>query len=52
MVFARTDVSAQDADELAHHWGTVVAVAMLQEGVISRGDFVWLCAEAADAPNP
>jgi len=46
-----TQVAVEDADELAHGWGVGIAMQMLSEGVISPKDFLWLCAEAAEAAD-
>ena len=38
-----------DLDVVAHQWGVGVAMQMLSEKLISPGDFLVLCAEAASA---
>ena len=50
MLIDLIDVPADDAEQLEHRWGVRVAIEMLEEGLISRADFLWLCEEAADAP--
>ena len=50
MLIDLTQVPADDAERLEHRWGVQVAIEMLQEGLLSTADFLWLCEEAADAP--
>jgi len=46
-----TEVSIDDAEQLASCWGTAVAIEMLREGAISPVDFFGLCAEAASGAD-
>jgi hypothetical protein len=46
-----TQVAGDDADELAHRRGVATAMQMLSERPISPKDFLWLCAETAEAAD-
>ena len=51
MLVNMTDVAVDDAEQLEHRWGVEVAVEMLHEGLLSPTQFLWLCAEAANAED-
>ena len=44
-----TEVPMDDAEQLAGCFGVQVAIEMLHEGLVSPEEFLWLCADAADA---
>jgi hypothetical protein len=46
-----THLPADDAERLEQRWGISVALDMLDDGVITPTEFLWLCEEAAEAED-
>jgi hypothetical protein len=44
-------VPADDAEQLEQRWGIAVALEMLEDGLITPAEFLWLCEEAAVAED-
>jgi hypothetical protein len=44
-------VPANDAERLEQRWGIGVALEMLEDGLVTPAEFLWLCEEAAEAED-
>jgi hypothetical protein len=51
MAYDLAQVPPDDALRLEQRWGISVAVEMLQGGVITPVEFLWLCEETAEAED-